>query len=63
MPPFFLFEKDDVCWSRGANMPLISRGIKLCAQKVELCAQKVKLCDSRSWALMSVGCSDGAHHG
>ena len=44
-------------------MPLISRGIKPCAQKVELCAQKVELCDSRSWALISVGCSDGAHHG
>jgi hypothetical protein len=61
--PIFSFEKDEVCWSRGANIPLISRGTRLCAQKVELCAQKVELCDSRSWALISVGCSDGAHHG
>jgi hypothetical protein len=33
--PIFLFEKDEVCWSRGVDMPLISRDIKLCAQKVE----------------------------
>jgi hypothetical protein len=33
-PPIFLFEEDGVCWSRGANMPLISRGIELCAHKV-----------------------------
>jgi hypothetical protein len=35
MPPFFLFEKDEVCWSGGANTPLLSRDIKLCAQKVD----------------------------
>jgi hypothetical protein len=35
MPPFFLFEKDEVCWSGGTNIPLLSRDIKLCAQKVE----------------------------
>jgi hypothetical protein len=33
-PPIFLFEKDEVCWSGGANVPLISRDIKLCARKV-----------------------------
>jgi hypothetical protein len=58
-----MFEEDEVCWSGGANVPLISEGIKPCAQKVELCAQKVELCDSRSWALISAGFSDGAYHG
>ena len=33
-------EEDEVCWSGGANVPLISGGIKPCAQKVELRAQK-----------------------
>jgi hypothetical protein len=40
MPPFFLFEKDEVCWSGGTNIPLISRDIKLCAQKVEPCVSR-----------------------
>jgi hypothetical protein len=34
LEPIFLFEKDEVCWSGGTNIPLISRDIKLCAQKV-----------------------------
>jgi hypothetical protein len=38
----FLFEKEEVCWSGGVNVPWISRDIKLCAQKVKLCAQKVE---------------------
>jgi hypothetical protein len=32
--PILLFEKDEVCWSGGTNVPLISRDIKLCARKV-----------------------------
>jgi hypothetical protein len=30
-----LFEKDEVCWSGGVNIPWISRDIRLYAQKVE----------------------------
>jgi hypothetical protein len=44
-------------------MPWVLRDIKLCAQKVKLCAQKVGPRGSRSWASISVGCSDGTHHG
>jgi hypothetical protein len=28
VPPFFLFEEDEVCWSGEMNVPLISRDIK-----------------------------------
>jgi hypothetical protein len=34
-PTIFLFEEDEVCWSGGMNVPLISRDIKPCVQKVE----------------------------
>ena len=34
-PPIFLFEKDEVCWSGGANVPLISRDIRHQALRAE----------------------------
>jgi hypothetical protein len=46
-------------------MPLISRDIKLCAQKVEpqISRESLAVRGRASWASISVGCSDGTHRG